>query len=102
MGDGARRLFARRYGMGLPASRPSSVESLSLERRWIGGHLGSASTDLLRRRLVERARSDLEREAIRTDRQRRQPWRGCEGILLLPGFDADAFVHEVPLQVPTG
>ena len=31
-----------------------------------------------------------------------QPWRGRQGILLLPRQHADALVHEVPLQVSAG
>ena len=34
--------------------------------------------------------------------RRGQPRRGRQGVLLLPRLDADALVHEVPLQVPAG
>ena len=35
-------------------------------------------------------------------RARGEPRRGRQGLLLLPRLDADALVHEVPLQVPAG
>ncbi len=40
--------------------------------------------------------------AVRADQQRGQSRRGREGVLLLPRQHADAFVHEVPLQVSAG
>ena len=74
--------------------------------RWnedgLGGHLRPASADLLRPGAVERPRSDPQGAALRPDRQRRQSRRGREGVLLLSRQHADAFVHEVPLQVPAG
>ena len=51
---------------------------------------------------VERPRSDPERAALRSDRQRGQSRRGREGMLLLPGQHAHALLHEVPVQVPAG
>ena len=42
----------------------------------------------------------LKERALRADQQRGQPRRGRQGVLLLPRLDADALVHEVPLQVP--
>ena len=48
---------------------------------------------------LERARSDPE-GALFGPPTARQPRRGREGILLLRRLDADALVHEVPLQVP--
>jgi len=35
-------------------------------------------------------------------RKRGQSWRGCEGILFLPRLNADAFLHEVSVQVSAG
>ena len=52
--------------------------------------------------LVERARSHPERTPLRAHRQRGQPRRGREGILLLPRQHAHAFLHEVSLQVSAG
>src|SRR4029450_9511709 len=51
---------------------------------------------------LDRPRSDPERAPLRAYRQRRQPRRGREGVLLLPRLDTDALVHEVPLQVSAG
>ena len=43
---------------------------------------------------------NLERAPVRSDQQRGQSRRGCEGVLLLPRQHADALLHEVPVQVP--
>src|SRR5678815_3630580 len=42
--------------------------------------------------------SDRQGAALRTDQQRGQSRGRRQGVLLLPGQHADAFVHEVPLQ----
>src|SRR5690242_13389769 len=73
LGHGARRLFAPRHGVGLPAARPRALEGLPLGRRRAGRHLGPPPAHLLCRRVVERARPDLERAAVRTDRLRGKP-----------------------------
>ena len=57
---------------------------------------------LLRARALERQGPDPQGAALRPDRTRGQPRRGRQGVLLLPRRDADALVHEVPLQVPAG
>ena len=41
----------------------------------------------------------LKERAVRPDRQRRQPRRGRQGVLLLSRQHADALLHEVPVQV---
>ena len=48
---------------------------------------------------LERERSDPEREAVRIGERREQ---SCEGVLLLSGQRADAFLREISLQVPSG
>ena len=65
----------------------------------IGRHLRRQAAAVLRRRAVERARPDPEGAPVRADQQRGQPWRGREGVLLLPRQHAHALVHEVPVQV---
>ena len=57
---------------------------------------------LLRARALERQGPDPQGAPVRAHQQRGQPRRGREGVLLLPRLDADALVHEVPLQVPAG
>ena len=54
------------------------------------------------RRALERQGPDPQGAALRADQQRGQPRRRRQGVLLLPRLDADALVHEVPLQVPAG
>ena len=44
----------------------------------------------------------LKERAVRAGQQRGQPRRGRQGVLLLPRLDADALVHEVPVQVSAG
>ena len=63
-------------------------------------HLRRPAAPVLRARAVERRRSDPEGAAVRPHRQRGQPRRGREGVLLPPRQPADARVHEVPVQVP--
>ena len=45
---------------------------------------------------------DPERAPVRAHRQRGQPRRGRQGVLLLPRQHADPLVHAVSLQVPAG
>ena len=51
---------------------------------------------------VERQGPDPQGTALRPHQQRRQPWRGRQGVLLLPRQHADPFVHEVSVQVAAG
>ena len=45
---------------------------------------------------------DSQGAPVRPDQQREQSWRGRQGVLLLSRQHADAFVHEVPVQVSAG
>ena len=45
---------------------------------------------------------DSQGAPVRPHRQRRQPRRGRQGVLLLPRQHAHALLHEVPVQVPAG
>src|ERR1044072_1745460 len=47
-------------------------------------------------------RSDPQRAAVWPDRQRGEPRRRREGVLLLRGLHAHALLHEIPLQIPAG
>ena len=66
--------------------------------RWgedgLGGHLRPPPAPLLRPGAVERARPDPQGAPVRPDRQRGQPRRGRQGVLLLPRLDADALLHD--------
>ena len=88
--------------MGISSPRPRPLEGVPLGRGRHRRHLRPASVTLLRHRALERPRSDPEGAAVRPDRQRGQPRRGRQGVLLLPGFHAHSLVHEIPLQVPAG
>ena len=95
----ARTTAADGTRVGVLSARSRAIARLSLERRRPRGHLRSPSAHLLRARAVERARSDPQGAPLRADRQRGQPRRGRQGVLLLPRHHADALVHALALQV---
>ena len=102
MGHRARGLQRRRRGVGLLPPRPRALAGLPLERGRPGRHLRLPPAPVLRPLAVERPRPVPQGEDVRPDRGRGEPRRGRQGLLLLPRLDADALVHEVPLQVPAG
>ena len=86
--------------VGLLQPRPGALARLPLGRRRHRRHLRRPAAAVLRARAVERRRPDPEGAPVRPHRQRRQPRRGREGVLLLPRQRAEPRVHEVPVQVP--
>ena len=102
VGHGARGLQPGRQRLGLLHARSGALARLPLGRGRPRRHLRRSPAPLLRARAVERARSDPQGAAVRSRQQRRQPWRGRQGVLLLSRLDADALVHEVSVQVPAG
>ena len=102
LGHGARRLQRRRRRVELLPARSRPLARLSLERRRPRRHLRPAPISVLRAGAVERPRSDSQGAAVWPDRQRGQPRRGRQGVLLLPRQHADALVHEISLQVSAG
>ena len=93
---------AGRHGLGVPAARSRPVARLPLERGRPGGDLRPPPGALPRPGAVERPRPDPEGAAVRPHRQRGQPRRGRQGVLLPPRLDADALVHADALQVSAG
>ena len=85
--------------MGVPPARPRALARVSLGRGRHRRHLRRPAAAVLRARAVERRRSDPQGAHVRPDRQRGQPRRGREGVLLLPRQRAEPRVHEVPVQV---
>ena len=83
-------------------ARPGALARLPLGRGRPRRHLRRPAAALLRARAVERQGSDPQGAAVRPDQQRRQSRRGRQGVLLLSRLDADALVHEVPVQVSAG
>ena len=81
----------------------SHDQARSRAYRWgedgLARHLRREAAPVLRARSLERQRSDPEGAALRPDQRGGKPRRGRQGVLLLPRLDADALVHEVPLQV---
>ena len=103
LGHGARGLQRGRDGLGLFPPRPRALARLPLERgRDPGGISDRHQHDLLRARALEREGPDPQGAPLRPDELRGQPRRGRQGVLVLPRLDADALVHEVPLQVSAG
>ena len=102
MGHRARGLQRRRRGVGLLPPRPCALASLPLERGRPRRHLRLPPAPVLRALAVERPRPVPQGEDVRPDGGRGEPRRGRQGLLLLRRLDADALVHEVPLQVPAG
>src|SRR5437762_6541039 len=102
MGDGSRGLFTLRKLLGLLSARPCAKPRVSLGRGRPSRYFGSTMPSLFRARTLERKRSDFEGATLRSDRVGRQPRRGRKGALLLSRLDADAFVHDCPLQISAG
>ena len=100
VGHGARGLQPGRHGVGVPAARPCALARLSLERGRPRRHLRSPPGSLPGAGAVERARSDPEGAAVRPHRQRRQPRRGRQGVLLLSRLDADALFMRMLYKYP--
>ena len=90
---------AARDGVGVLPARPRAVARVPLERGRARRHLRPPSDHLLRDRALERPGPHPEGAGLRPDRQRRQPRRGRQGVLLLSGQHADPLVHEIPVQV---
>ena len=86
-------------GVGIPSARPRAIARLPLGRGRHRRHLRRPAAAVLRARAVERRRPDPQGAHVRPDRQRGQPRRGREGVLLLPRQRAEPRVHEVPVQV---
>ena len=102
VGDCARGLFGLGELLGVLSARPCAQPRVSLGRGRPAGHHRSAVPALLCLGALEWPRPDFEGAALRSDGLRRQPRRGREGMLLLSRFDADAFLHEGALQIPSG
>ena len=102
MGNGPGGLQRQRRRLELLHPRPGPLARLPLGRRWVGRYLRRPSGAVLRAGSLERARSDPEGAGLRPGQQRRQSRRGRQGVLLLYRLDADALVHEVPVQVSAG
>ena len=102
MGNGARGLQRQRRRLELLHPRPGALARLPLGRGRPGRHQRRPPGAVLRAGAVERARPDPQGARLRPGQQRGQPRRGREGVLLLPRLDADALVHEVPVQVSAG
>jgi hypothetical protein len=99
MGHGSRGLQSLRHRLGLLPPRPRPLARLSLERRRPRRHQRSPPAHLLCAVDVERPRRHSQGTPLRLDRQRGEPRRGRQGVLLLSRLDADALLHAVAVQV---
>ena len=84
LGHGARGLQRRRRRLGLLPARPRPVAGLPLERgrAWPGS--ATSSPGCAWPRAVERPRPDPQGADVRAHRQRGQPRRGRQGVLVVP------------------
>src|SRR4029453_19686627 len=92
LGHGPRGLQPAWDGLGILPARSCTLARLPLERGGPRRDLRSPPEDLLCARPLERARSDPQGTALRSHRQRGKPRGRCEGVLLLRGQHADAFL----------
>ena len=102
VGNRPRGLQRGRERLGLLHARPVALADVPLGRGRHRRALGRQAASLLRPRDVEREGPDPQGATLRPHEQRGEPRRGRQGVLLLRRLDADALVHEVPLQVPAG
>ena len=93
---------AGRHRLGVPPARPRPLARLPLERGRPRRHLRPAPAALPRVRVLERARPDPQGADLRPDRQRGQPRRGRQGVLVVPRLHPDALVDALALRVPAG
>ncbi len=82
------------------SARSCPLARLSLERGRHRRHLRPPPVHLLRARALERRRPHSQGAPLRPHRARGQSRRRRQGAILLSRQHADAFLHEVPLQVP--
>ena len=99
MGHGPRGLLRIWRGLGLLPARSRPIARLPLGRGRPARHLRREAAALLRPGALERRRPDPEGAPVRADRQRGQPRRGRQGVLLLPRRDAHPLVPAGALQV---
>ena len=68
----------------------------------MAGHLRRPADVLLRPRPVERRGPDPQGADVRPRRRRRQPRRGRQGVLVVPGLHAHPLVDALALPLPAG
>ena len=95
----ARGLQRQRRCLVVVPARPRSLPGLPLERGWARRDLRRAADPVPRVRFLERPRSDPEGTHLRPHGARGQSRRGREGVLVVPGLDAHAFVDALALRV---
>ena len=100
MGHRARGLQHQRRRVELLQSRPGAVARLQVGRGRHRRHLRRPPTPLPGVRRLERRRPDPQGADVRSDQCRGQPWRGRQGVLLLPRRHAHRLLPEVPVPVP--
>ena len=102
MGNGAGGLFRPWKQLGELPPRPLAPPRLPLGRGRPAGMDGPPVPALFRPGALERPGRDSQGAALRSRRKRGQSRRGREGMLLLPRFHTDAFLHQGALQVSAG
>ena len=88
LGHGPGGLQRPRHGLGLLPPRPRPLPGVPVERGRAGRHLRRPADVLLRAGAVERRGPDPQGADLRPRRRRRQPRRGRQGVLVVPGLHA--------------
>ena len=101
-GEPSAKTTAPRRRLDVLPARTCPQPGLSLERGRHRRLLQPVSEPLHGPRPLERARSHPQGAILRPRGTRGQPWRGRQGILLLPRCHANSLLHEDALQVSSG
>ena len=93
---------AERRRVGVLSARSRPLARLPLERGRTRRDLRRPPDALLRAGGLERPRPDPQGAHLRAHRERGQPRRGRQGVLVLPRLDADPLLDALALHVPAG
>src|SRR5712691_7776040 len=88
--------------MGLLPPRSRPVPGLPLERGRAGRDLRHPTVALLRLRLLERQGPYPQGANLRAHQPTGEPWRGRQGVLVVPGLHSDAFVDAMEISLSAG
>ena len=88
--------------MGIVPARPRALPRLPLERGRDGRHLGHPPRALPRARALERRGPDPEGADVRPHGPAGKPWRGRQGVLVVPRGPAEPRAPALALPLPAG
>src|SRR5690242_2432711 len=88
--------------MGLLPPRPCALAHVPVERGRAGGRVRRPPDTVSRARVLERARPDPEGAHLRAYGPSGKPWRGRQGVLVVPRLDTHPFLDALALHVSAG